>query len=176
MNLVTTAPVWLLIILGLVLAAAALEDAVRLRISNLTCAAVLLTALIAMGFAGIPWALWQNAVVFALVLALGTPLFAAGKIGGGDVKLLAVLGLWFDLAGALWLLIAVFLSGGVLALVFIVATYLRGRRVRREKTDSGGIPYGLAIVAGALIVFATQLQEANRPAPKPDPLKIRPLG
>jgi len=176
MNLAQVAPDWLLVVLALLLAAAAAEDAIRLRISNLTCLGVLVTALIAMGFAGFPLALWQNAVVFAVILALGTPLFAAGKIGGGDVKLLAVLGLWVDFSGALWFLAAVFLSGGVLALIFIVFAFFRGSRRSRDKRAKAGIPYGIAIVAGALFVFAAQLQEAPGPAPKPNPLAIRPLN
>ena len=38
MNLIVGAPWWLIIILMLALGAAAIEDAVRLRISNLICA------------------------------------------------------------------------------------------------------------------------------------------
>jgi len=42
MNLAAEAPTWLLLVLALLLAAAAVEDAVRLRISNLTCALILI--------------------------------------------------------------------------------------------------------------------------------------
>ena len=48
MNLIVGSPVWLTILLALALAAAAIEDAVRLRISNLTCATVLIGAILAM--------------------------------------------------------------------------------------------------------------------------------
>ena len=86
MNLAATAPTWLLLILAAALAAAAIEDAVRLRISNVTCLAVLIGALIAMGLQGFPMALWQNAVVFLALLVLGTPLFATGKVDAGRVE------------------------------------------------------------------------------------------
>ena len=174
MNLVPTAPSWLLIILGLLLAAAAIEDAVRLRISNLTCLGVLVGALVAMALAGFDLRLWQNAANFAVLLAVGTPLFATGKIGGGDVKLLAALGLWFNLSGALWLIVAVFLAGGVFALLFILFRLLTGRKYGREKRG-GVIPYGLAIVAGALFVGATQLGVGSEKPERPDALRIRPL-
>lgn len=175
MNLVQTAPTWLLMILGLLLAAAAIEDAIRLRISNLTCLGVLLAALAAMAFAGVELSLWQNAVNFVVLLALGTLLFASGKIGGGDVKLLAVLGLWFSISGALWLLISVFLAGGLFAILFILFRLVTGRKVGR-RTQGGMIPYGLAIVAGAVFVIGSQLGVGSSKPQKPDPFAVRPLG
>jgi hypothetical protein len=39
-NLLVTAPIWLIGILTAAVLAAAVEDAVRLRISNITCAVV----------------------------------------------------------------------------------------------------------------------------------------
>ena len=164
MNLVPDAPTWLLILLFVALAAAAIEDFVRLKISNITCLAVLITALIAMGLQGFPVALWQNAVVFAALLAVGTPLFAAGKMGGGDVKLFACLGLWVNLSAGVWLVATALMAGGVLALIYIAVRYWRVAR-GGQKYKSKGIPYGLAIVAGAALIFAGQLGFL---APKPE--------
>ena len=175
MNLIQTAPTWLLIILGILLASAAIEDAWRLRISNLTCLGVLATAVIAMALSGFSTDLWQNAVNFLVFLLVGTLLFAGGKIGGGDVKLLAALGLWFSLAGAVWLIASVFLAGGAFALLFLAARFFKRRKVGREKRG-GVIPYGLAIVAGAAFVFAAQLGVGSPATPKPDPFAIKPLG
>lgn len=175
MNLVQTAPTWLLIIAGVLLAAAAIEDAVRLRISNLTCLGVLITAVIAMAMAGFDLGLWQNVVNFLVLLLVGTLLFATGKVGGGDVKLLAALGLWFSLAGGVRLVAAVFVAGGVLALLFILARVVRGGRVGRANRGAS-IPYGLAIVAGALFVCSAQLGVGSSKPQKPDPFAIRPLG
>ena len=174
MNLAATAPTWLLLILAAAFAAAAIEDAVRLRISNVTCLAVLISALVAMGLQGFPLLLWQNAVVLVVLLGLGTSLFASGKVGGGDVKLLACVGLWMDFRSAIWMLAAVFVAGGVLALL-----YLAARLVVRAPTDEKGrridrqIPYGLAIVAGACLVFASQLGWMKPEPTKPNPFSVK---
>jgi len=167
MNLILTAPMWLLGLLAAALVIAALEDAIRLRISNLSVGGVLLAALVAMGLQGFPLALWQNWAVFAALLILGTPLFAAGKVGGGDVKLLAAVGLWVDLPAAVWLIAAVFLAGGVLAILFLTARLVWQRQRGGEKIGSKGIPYGLAIAAGAAILFAGQLPATKEKPERP---------
>lgn len=156
MNLVPVAPVWLLAVLIAALAAAAIEDSIRLRISNITCLAVLIGALVAMALQGFPLALWQNAVVCLGLLMVGTPLFAAGKMGGGDVKLLAAAGLWIDFSAVLSLIAAVFIAGGILALGFLASRLLPSRK-ERDGNKSRQIPYGVAIVAGAALVFAGQM-------------------
>ena len=174
MNLIPTAPTWLLIVLGLLLAAAAIEDSIRLRISNITCVGVALAAIVAMALAGFELRLWQNAVNFVALMAVGTMLFASGKVGGGDVKLLAAVSLWFDLGGGIRMLAAVLIAGGFFALLFIGYRLATGRKTGRR--SGGKIPYGLAIVAGVLFMSAAQLG-VGRPEPqKPDPFAIRPLG
>ena len=160
MNLTAEAPQWLALILAILLITAAVEDAVRLRISNVTVGLVLISAITAAILAGPELRLWQNLVVFLALLAVGTPMFAAGKLGGGDVKLLASAGLWFDFAGALWFLIAVALAGGVLALlVLLIRSFNWSEEIRRRVVllrPGGGIPYGVAIAAGALIAMGLQ--------------------
>lgn len=156
MNLAILAPQWLALAFFFLLIAAAAEDAVRLRISNITVSLVLVAAIVAAVLAGPKIPLWQNVVVFLALLAVGMPMFAAGKLGGGDVKLLAATGLWFDFFGALWFLIAVALAGGVLALlVIVIRAFNWSENIRRRVVllrPGGGIPYGIAIAAGALIV------------------------
>ena len=157
MNLIESAPHWLAWLLASLLVAAAVEDAVRLKISNLTCLGVFAGAIVAMVMGGFDIALWQNALVFTILLAGGTLLFSSGKMGGGDVKLLAALGLWCDITGALNLLLGVFLSGGLLAILIIgarmVAPAGNSSRVVVMRRGSG-IPYGIAIAAGGLIALA----------------------
>ena len=152
MNLILGAPWWLVAFLCLALVAAAVEDAVRLRISNLTCVAVLIGALAAMAIHGFSWTLWQNGLVCLAILAIGTPLFAAGWLGGGDVKLLAALGLWFDLNAAVGLIVAVLLAGGMVSVVYLVIW----RMTQRRRRSDNRIPYGLAIVAGAFFIVGVQ--------------------
>lgn len=167
MNLAVDSPIWLVAILLIAVIAAAVEDAIRLRISNITCAVVLVTAIVAMGMHGFPLVLWQNVVVFVLVLVIGTALFAAGQMGGGDIKLLACLGLWMNFEAAVWLVASTLIAGGVLALGFIATRPLRARKDEKlGRAASRNIPYGLAIAAGAALVFAGQLgliQSKHRP-------------
>jgi prepilin peptidase CpaA len=159
-NLATEAPQWLALILAILLVVAAAEDAARLRISNITVLLVLVGAVVAAAVAGPEVGFWQNLVVFLALLAVGTPMFAAGKLGGGDVKLLAATGLWFDFRGALWMLIMVALAGGVLALVVLILRMIGWSEGLRQKVvllrPKAGIPYGVAIAAGSLIAIAVQ--------------------
>jgi prepilin peptidase CpaA len=159
-NLAAEAPQWLALLLTVLLITAAAEDATRLRISNVTVLLVIVTAVIAAIVVSPPLALWQNLSVFAALLAVGTPMFAAGKLGGGDVKLLAAVGLWFDLKGALWMLLDVVLAGGVLAILIIaLRSFGWSEKMRRRAVilrPGGGIPYGVAIATGALIAMALQ--------------------
>jgi prepilin peptidase CpaA len=160
MNLVADAPFWLFVLLIFVLAAAAIEDAVRLRISNLTCLAVVAVATMAVVFQGFSPAFWQNAAVFFLILGLGTAAFAAGMLGGGDVKLLAALGLSVNFRGAVALVSAVFLAGGVLALLYLASRAI----IRANSSKTRRIPYGVAIAMGAVLAFG--LQRGDLPSQK----------
>lgn len=129
------------------MAAAAIQDALRFRISNLTSLVVLAGAIAAAAIAGPSWSLWQNATVLAVILALGTVAFSAGWLGGGDVKLLAAAGLWFDLRSALWFLAVVFISGGVVAICYLLTRPFR-RSAAAGKMGKR-VPYGVAIAIGA---------------------------
>ena len=128
MNLAAEAPQWLALIVAVLLLAAAIEDAVRLRISNLIVLLVIVAAVVAVVIAGPELALWKNLVVFVGLLAIGTPMFAAGKLGGGDVKLLAAAGLWFDFAGALWMILAVALVLVAVVLTVVIMRYMSSPR------------------------------------------------
>jgi prepilin peptidase CpaA len=158
MKLAAEAPLWLALIFALLLAAGAAEDAVRMRISNITCGLIFAAAIVAMAVVGPEVRVWQNFVVFAALLAAGTPLFAAGKMGGGDVKLFAASGLWFDIQGGVLLLTSVLIAGGVLALAVLAVrmfNWSEGTLGRVQVLRAGaGIPYGMAVAAGALIATA----------------------
>lgn len=172
MNLIQVAPIWLIALLCAALIAAAVEDVVRLRVSNVTVIAVIATAAVAIALSAWSPVLWENVAVFVLLLTGGTLLFAWEKVGGGDVKLFATVGLWMDFERALMLLAAVFISGGFLALLVLFprllmrranGTALRGR--------SASVPYAVAIAVGALLVIAVERQA---PAERhPNPLEFR---
>ena len=147
MSLVSVAPLWLIAVLACAMLAAALEDIARLRISNLTSLVVFAGAIAAAVIAGPTWGLWQNGVVFLAILLLGTAAFSRGLLGGGDVKLFAAAGLWFDLGSALWFVALVFLSGGLVAIVYLLIRPFRRRAVAKKDRR---IPYGIAIAVGML--------------------------
>jgi prepilin peptidase CpaA len=157
MNLIVSSPLWLTIPLLLLLVAAAVEDGLRLKISNVTCGLVFLGALVAMGVHGFQWDLWQNILVCVVILAIGTAMFAAGWLGGGDVKLLAALALWFSLEAAVGLIAAVFIAGGLLAILSLTARKL-GLSPHSDPRKTR-IPYGIAIAAGAFFILGTQLND-----------------
>lgn len=167
MNLFQLSPFWAVALLCVLLVVAAAEDSLRLRISNLTVLAVIVSAVIAVFAVGPVLALWENLLVFALVLAAGTPLFATGKVGGGDVKLLAAVGLWTDLERALMTIAAVFIAGGVLALIILIPRFVRRQPKEAARDSKKGVPYAVAITVGALIVLAFERQPPDRQRPNP---------
>jgi prepilin peptidase CpaA len=172
MNLITTAPFWLIFWIGCAAAAAMIDDAMRFRISNPIPIAIILGAVVAAFVEGPSLALWQNAVVFAAILAIGTGAFAAGLLGGGDVKTFAALGLWFDLRSGLWFVAMVLICGGLLALAVILMRLVTGRGLHAGR--KARLPYGVAIGLGAFAMIALDsglLVHHPRPLP---PIRIAP--
>jgi prepilin peptidase CpaA len=155
MNLLADAPDWLRWILFTLLVAAAAQDAAQLKISNVITFAVLLLGLAAIALQGIEIGVWQNLATFAAVLGVGTLLFSRGFLGGADVKLFAAVALWTDFHGALWLVAAILLCGGVLAIAVLLLRLISPARASarvKMLQPKSGIPYGVAISAGTIIV------------------------
>ena len=151
MILAASAPSWLVGLLFVLLLGAALEDGWRLRISNLFPIGIIALAVVAAALAKPDPSVWQNGAMLVGLLILGTLLFGARLMGGGDVKLLATSGLWFDLSSGWKMLVAVAIAGGLLAVLLLsIRPMIRTGAnsqwiVLRPK---GGIPYGIAIAAG----------------------------
>lgn len=159
MTLLASAPGWLAAFLFLLLMLAALEDLWRLQIEDWLSAGVALGALLAVAVDGPAIGLWQNLLLFALVLGFGTLLFVRGWMGGGDVKLLAACALWFDLGFGGKMLVAVALAGGLESLMIMLLRLFpwsdaQRRRVAWLRKDEA-LPYGVAIAAGMLWVGLT---------------------
>lgn len=55
-----------------------------------------------------------------LALALFLPVYAFGKFGAGDVKLLAMVGAFIGPLGVVWASVFTLIAGGILALVWLV--------------------------------------------------------
>jgi prepilin peptidase CpaA len=168
LNLVPAAPVWLIVLLCLALLVAAIEDGLRFRISNFTTLFIILGAVGAAITEGPSLVLWQNIVVFMAILLLGAVAFSGGWLGGGDVKLFAAAGLWFDLQSAISFVALTFLAGGAVAIVYLVS---RPFRRAPKNLKNSRIPYGIAIALGALgmVFLARGLGHHDRSLP---PIKI----
>jgi prepilin peptidase CpaA len=159
-NLAAEAPLWLALIFAILVIAAGLQDALQGRMSNRIVLLLIVGAVAGAIVLGPKLELWQNVAVFAALLVLGTAMFAKGVLGGGDVKVLAATSLWFSIAGAAKMLLAVAMSGAVLALLVIVARLVKwGEGVQRRLPflrPRAGVPYGIAIAAGAVVAAALQ--------------------
>jgi prepilin peptidase CpaA len=141
-------------------AMAALQDICRLQISNLYPVAVVLLFVAWLFAVGFDWSIWQNLAVFLFTLAIGTFAFARGVLGGGDVKLLAAVSLWFDLTGSAAFFLYTAIGGAILTLLFIIArrlipAYVQKRTGAAALQPRGPIPYGVAIAAGAILALSS---------------------
>lgn len=156
MNLVKLAPSWVVFLLLLALAAAALEDGWRLRISKLIPLTIILLAILVIALAGPRFLLWQNLTLFAALLVVGSILFSAHLLGGGDVKLLAACGLWFDLSDGWRMLAMVAIAGGLLAILMLSIRLMFAGGAQRwlPVKPNSGIPYGVAIGTGTAMAIA----------------------
>ena len=138
---------------------AALFDVWRFIIPNAIPAA-LAALFVVVALTSAPDAGWASHIGAAVVALLaGTSLHRVCLFGGGDVKLMAALALWAGLEHLLDLAIAVALCGGVLALVLVAVRRLvaavralPGAPRPRLLTVGEGVPYGVAIAGGGLIV------------------------
>lgn len=80
----------------------------------------------------------------------------AGKMGGGDVKLMAALGAMAGWPRVLDILFFTALAGGVMA-VFVLAFARREPDEPKTRWRDRRMPYGLAIAAGTLVSGAVSL-------------------
>jgi prepilin peptidase CpaA len=143
------------------MAFAASSDLFTMTISNRLSLAlaggfVLLAVVTGMSLAAI--GLHLAAALVVLAVAFGC--FSQGWIGGGDAKLAAATALWFGFDHLLDYLIYASLFGGILTLVLIQFRRLplpafmeRQPWVMRLHEAGGGVPYGIALAAAALMVY-----------------------
>jgi len=145
--------------LGL-LAWAACNDAVEFEIPNgASLGIVLLYPLFVAVNPSIHW-LWALAVAGAVFIS-SFALFALGRFGGGDVKLLTASSLWAGPGLILPMIVVMGLTGGLLALLVWGAHLLHRYRPAPHGDVSlttaayavpNRLPYGVAIAAGAGLV------------------------
>jgi prepilin peptidase CpaA len=142
------------------LVTAAVGDVRRFIISNrlnLAIGAAFLALALPMGLGLGAFAAHLGVGVAAFLVCMTA--FAFGVFGGGDAKLASAVALWLGPAGIAPFLVYTALSGGVLAIVLIMGRQIarrfglpRGPRwIRRILRRRAGVPYGVALCAGALM-------------------------
>jgi prepilin peptidase CpaA len=150
-----------LLLFPALMAFAASSDLFTMTISNrlsvaLAACFLLLTLMTGMSLAAFGWHLAAG----ALVLAITFGFFTQGWIGGGDAKLAAATALWFGFDHLFDYLTYASIFGGLLTLLLIQFRRLplpnalaRQPWIQRLHETGGGIPYGIALAAAALIVY-----------------------
>ena len=150
----------LLFVFPFAMAFAAATDLLTMRIPNrLTlglCAAFLLIAPVA----GLSWQdILSHLAAGSCMLLAGILLFSLGWVGGGDAKLLAAASLWLGFEPLVPFLGYVAIFGGALAIAILAyrsmpagALPLPGWAARLHHKGEG-MPYGVAIAAGALAIY-----------------------
>ena len=135
------------VVLALLLLAAGIED-VRVReIADGKNIAIALLAPLWWWATGL--SLWPDIAVQLGVAIIVFGLFAAafhlGMMGGGDVKLIAALSLWFPFAQFAHLLVIMSLAGGAVTVALLIE--------KRWKNKEVEVPYGVAIAIAGLLTL-----------------------
>ena len=120
--------------------------------------------------------LGRAATGFGLALLIYLPLYALHAMGGGDVKLMAALGCLVGPSAWFYIFILTAITGGIVALVVVLAQGLGGRTVRNiahilneishlrsphhsqpeldvANPAAVGLPHGAVIALGTLLYF-----------------------
>lgn len=146
----------------ILLTIAALNDIATMTIPNWVSVALVCLFPVAAIAAGMHWTqLATHFAVAVVIFAAGFAMFAFNIVGGGDVKAFAAASLWTGAAALGDFALTTAIAGGVLAIVMLAMRKLAKPNERqpaflnRLLDPARGIPYGVAIAAGA---FLTLLQ------------------
>ena len=155
------AEILVVVALPALLAAAAGWDLASFTIPNFINIAVIAVFPLFALAAGLP----LNAIGFHLLagfagLAIGFSLFALGYIGGGDAKLFAGIALWLGFADLMPYALLASVFGGFLTLALLIVrqwplphTLARQPWILKLHDTRSGVPYGVALAAGAFILL-----------------------
>lgn len=136
----------------------AISDIKKLRIPN---SAVLANLCVAILYGALTpqfnWLMHSGALL--VLFAITFLLFHFNLLGGGDVKLISVMGFWTGFAHLLPFLLMMTVAGAVLAVGLAVIKALRGRSKAGENENTEAwrkkaMPYGVAIAVAALAFYA----------------------
>jgi len=150
----------LLLVFPFVMLYAATMDVLTMRITNRVSLGLVAAFPVVALIAGMPAEqMLMHVGVGAAVLLANMLLFHLRLVGGGDAKLIAVAALWIGYEQLVPFLVYVTIFGGALALLLLV--YRRAPAgalplpewASRLHKPREGMPYGVAIAAGALVVY-----------------------
>jgi prepilin peptidase CpaA len=148
-----------------VMAFAASSDLLTMTISNrvsliLAAGFAVLAPLTGLGLA----AIGSHVAAAAVVLALGLICFARGWVGGGDVKLAAMIALWLGVGLLPDFLLLSTLFGGALTLMLLAfrtfplpLALVRMPWVLRLHEPGSEVPYGIALALAALVIYPSSV-------------------
>jgi prepilin peptidase CpaA len=139
---------------------AAYKDAMTFTIPNWISLALIGAFIISIPFTwqGVS-VLVEHLLVGLTFFAAGFALFAFGKLGGGDAKLMAATGLWWTWPDTIMYVFSTTISGLILAVVIILGrNFIPVRLLTAPWTykifkEEKNMPYGLALAAGGIITL-----------------------
>ena len=112
-----------------------------------------LVPLVVLGLAAtpyLPYSIWQRlaAAAGAFVALAALAILGRGALGGGDVKMMAALGLWFGVNGIITTACIGFIVGGVAAVIFLLLK-IHGRK--------DYFAFGPFLIIGAVVAWLAQV-------------------
>jgi prepilin peptidase CpaA len=147
------------------LTVAVLTDVETLRIPNRLCLA--LVAIYPAHLLASPIRVdWPGALLLATaVFAAGLLSFAAGWVGGGDVKLMAATALWVGPGSFIDFLLITAIAGGIIAVLMLSGIRFAAAQIAdsagladiRDVILGRSIPYGVAIAVGGWVAGSRML-------------------
>ena len=163
------------IVFGFVLSLSVIYDLRERRIPNAVtlgglCAALSIRLIME------PTSVWTGILGAGLGLLVALPLFGLGAFGAGDGKLLVAVGGFLGLDGLPEAILATGLFGGLLAMVsmgrrgvllpallhardlalfWVTGGRAGDRRTLATSAEESAVPYGVAIAAGAALIWVT---------------------
>lgn len=143
------------------MAFAAASDLFTMTIPNRVSLLLIAGFFILAGLTGMPLPeIGMHVAAGLTVLAVTFACFAFGWIGGGDAKVAAAAALWFGFPPLAGYLIYASLFGGALTLLMLQFrqwplpySLLSQEWLQRLHRKDSGIPYGIALALGALMIY-----------------------
>lgn len=150
-----------LLLFPALMAFAAASDLFTMTIPNRVSLLLVAGFFILAGFGGMPLSeIGMHIGAGLAVLVVAFAFFAFGWMGGGDAKIAAAVGLWLGFSPLLGYLVYASLFGGVLTLLILQFRQwplpyplLSQKWLLNLHHKDTGIPYGIALALGALIVY-----------------------